>query len=128
MDNNPRTLTSNQPIPPIAYIVERRTIHCNHCHTNHEFSEAFELRVYRNYKNLAPLRSMADVKYNMPIRIDNRGTSFTAMCHECITTGMLNHLPRPPRAQAPIVAGYTAPDKPTKQPKTKHTPSIDDTD
>lgn len=127
MDNNPRTMTSNQPIPPIAYIVERRTIHCNHCHTNHLFSEAFELRVYRNYKNLAPLRSMGDIKYNMPIRIDDRGTSFTALCHECVTSGLLNHLPKPPKVHfAPIVSGYQQP--PTPEKKRKAAPTIDDTD
>jgi hypothetical protein len=127
-DNSPKTLVTNQKLPPIAYIIELKTIHCTTCNAHHVYSEAYELRIYSNYKNLTPVRSRTDLRYNMPIQVSDRGVAFTAICHECTRPGMLSHLPKPPQLKV-VVSGAQAPTAPKpKAPKPKHAPSIDDTD
>ena len=129
MSDTPKTLATRQQIPPTAYVIELKTVHCTNCNTNHEYSDAYELRIYRNFKNLTPVRTKADLNFNMPIHVDRRGPSLTAMCHECVKQGMLSHLPKPPRAEfltQPATKGPNAPRATkVKEPKTL---TIDDLD
>lgn len=101
----PICLAPQADVPPHSYVLVKHLQVCLHCQSQHEWSEPYSKTFLRSrwerkyVTNLRPIRSPADVQYNLPIGVICREPTRVPFCHECFASVTLSHLPSPPKPE-----------------------------
>lgn len=115
-------LTDPKHLTPTFYKMFYRRVKCQHCGTTHSYDQIVAMVQVAGGYNGVPVKSMGDVEYNLPIKVETVDLETTPWCHLCFHPDLLKHLPKADptkqRPQAPSWAG-TGLSKPKPQPKPK---------
>src|SRR5262245_25725570 len=127
----PITHVDPKQVLPSFYKLFYHRIICKHCGITHSHSDVYAAVAIRAGFTYVPLKTLSDLEYNLPVKVETLEATSTPFCHMCWHPGMLNHLPKPIQP-APVPPTWVAAgvDKPKKAPKPigPKTYTIDDLD
>lgn len=103
----PISLINPKSVTPTFYRMTYRRIKCNHCGLIHSHDEVYAMVAVASGFTRVEIKSMSDVMWNLPVKVDTAALDTTPWCHICWNPDLLKGLPKPDAAsQRPVTPSW----------------------